>query len=87
MHFKKSENYPFNVLYWIILEICDIYLTSLQLVVIGAVWRRYTLAHKHQFKILLKESCEIDYLHRLVLTSMWSEKLHHKSAKKSIKLW
>ena len=47
----------------------------------------YTLAHKHQFKILLKERCEIDYLHRLVLTSMWSEKLHHKSAKKSIKLW
>ena len=33
----------------------------------------YTLAHKHQFKILLKERCEIDYLHRLVLTSMWSE--------------
>ena len=46
----------------------------------------YTLAHKHQFKILLKERCEIDYLHRLVLTSMWSEKQHHKSAKKSIKL-
>ena len=46
-----------------------------------------TLAHKHQFKILLKERCEIDYLHKLVLTSMWSEKLHHKSAKKSIKLW
>ena len=36
---------------------------------------------------LLKERCEIDYLHRLVLTLMWSEKLHHKSAKKSIKLW
>ena len=46
----------------------------------------HTLAHKHQFKILLKERCEIDYLHRLVLTSMWSEKQHHKSAKKSIKL-
>ena len=45
-----------------------------------------TLAQKHQFKILLKERCEIDYLHRLVLTSMWSEKQHHKSAKKSIKL-
>ena len=51
--------------------------------------RKYasTLAHKHQFKILLKERCEIDYSHRLVLTSMWSEKRHHKSAKKSIKLW
>ena len=47
----------------------------------------HTLAHKHQFKILLTERCEIDYLHRLVLTSVWSEKLHHKSAKKSIKLW
>ena len=43
-----------------------------------------TLAHKHQFKILLMERCEIDYLHRLVLTSMWSEKQHHKSARKSI---
>ena len=53
--------------------------------VVRKTW--YTLAHKHQFKILLKERCEIDYLHRLVLTSMWSEKQHHKSAKKSIKLW
>ena len=34
---------------------------------------QFTLAHKHQFKILLKERCEIDYLHRLELTSMWSE--------------
>ena len=54
---------------------------------IFGVFHQTTLAHKHQFKILLKERCEIDYLHRLVLTSMWSEKLHHKSAKKSIKLW
>ena len=33
-----------------------------------------TLARKHQFKILLKERCEIDYFHRLVLTSMCQKK-------------
>ena len=75
-HHETIHTGTFHIKGYIMLHLSRCYHTGsklIQLLLSSSSRWQYTLAHKHQFKVLLKERCEIDYLHRLVLTSIWSE--------------